>query len=56
MDSGMFFHVGGSPYSPDLFSPPLYKLETKGSTKHGRFMWKGNSSFILDKLTTNVFF
>jgi hypothetical protein len=39
------FSCGGSPYSPDLFSSPLYKLETKGSTKHGRFTRKGRFQF-----------
>ena len=53
MDSGMFFS-GGSPYSPEQFSSPRYKLE-KCEIKHGGFLWECSPCLTLTRLKQRVF-
>ena len=53
MDSGMFFS-GGSPYSPEQFSSPRYKLE-KCEIKHGRLCGMFSLSDLNQTKTTGLF-
>jgi hypothetical protein len=53
MDSGMFFS-GGSPYSPEQFSSPRYKLE-KCEIKHGRLNGLFSLSDLNQTKTTGLF-